>query len=287
MNPVKAPWETLGEEFVKAYYNTFDTNRDQLVVLYAPDAMFTFEEHRAQGQAGIKEILTDKLRFTTIQHIVTKVDCQPTAENGILVLVTGKLKTDDDPPHAYSQTFYVKPFNNSYFIFHDIFRLSIHNIWWWSYAVTTKLPVHALYDILRWMFLNAVWVCEKIFCCFCYIVMYWLLCSSKFTIDRVIVNFNGIDVEVGFPANLWLELMPWWNTWLSVSFRSESFAMMCSFSILFWANPPMPFRWANCGITYSGLLLDPILEAGCDRTVRELIAFLLRVLGNVWHGSDS
>ena len=31
----KAPWEVLGEEFVKAYYATFDSNREQLVCLYA------------------------------------------------------------------------------------------------------------------------------------------------------------------------------------------------------------------------------------------------------------
>jgi hypothetical protein len=128
MNTAKAPWEVLGEEFAKAYYNTFDSNREQLLALYAPDAMFTFEEHRAQGQVAIKEILTEKLRFSSIQHVVTKVDCQPTTENGILILVTGRLKTDDDPPHGFSQTFYVKPQNNSYFLFHDIFRLSIHNL---------------------------------------------------------------------------------------------------------------------------------------------------------------
>jgi Nuclear transport factor 2 (NTF2) domain len=31
----KAPWQLLGEEFVKQYYNIFDTNREQLPVLYA------------------------------------------------------------------------------------------------------------------------------------------------------------------------------------------------------------------------------------------------------------
>ena len=37
-------------------------------------------------------------------------------------------QTDNDPPHGFSQTFFVKPLNNSYFIYHDIFRLSIHNM---------------------------------------------------------------------------------------------------------------------------------------------------------------
>jgi len=31
----KAPWQLLGEEFVKQYYQVFDTNREQLVALYA------------------------------------------------------------------------------------------------------------------------------------------------------------------------------------------------------------------------------------------------------------
>lgn len=123
----KAPWQLLGEEFVKQYYQVFDTNREQLVALYAPDAMFTFEDHMAQGQQGIKEILTEKLRFRAICHAVTKIDCQPTAENGVVMLVTGQLKTDEDHPHSYSQVFYLKNVNGAYCIGHDIFRLSIHN----------------------------------------------------------------------------------------------------------------------------------------------------------------
>lgn len=124
----KAPWEVIGEEFVRQYYQVFDhTSREQLVALYAPDAMITFENHMAQGQQGIKEILTEKLRFQAIHHAVTKVDCQPTAESGVVMLVTGQLKTDEDPPHAFSQLFYLKNVNGQYYIGHDIFRLSIHN----------------------------------------------------------------------------------------------------------------------------------------------------------------
>jgi len=31
----KPPWQLLGEEFVRQYYQVFDTNREQLVALYA------------------------------------------------------------------------------------------------------------------------------------------------------------------------------------------------------------------------------------------------------------
>jgi len=35
----KAPWQLLGEEFVRQYYQVFDTNREQLVALYAVSVM--------------------------------------------------------------------------------------------------------------------------------------------------------------------------------------------------------------------------------------------------------
>ena len=38
-------------------------------------------------------------------------------------------QADEDPPHAYSQLFYLKNVNGAYYIGHDIFRLSIHNAW--------------------------------------------------------------------------------------------------------------------------------------------------------------
>jgi len=34
----------------------------------------------------------EKLRFQAIRHVVTKIDCQPTAEHGVVMLVTGQLK---------------------------------------------------------------------------------------------------------------------------------------------------------------------------------------------------
>jgi hypothetical protein len=36
--------------------------------------------------------LQQKLRFNVIQHLVTKIDCQPTTDSGVVLLVTGQLK---------------------------------------------------------------------------------------------------------------------------------------------------------------------------------------------------
>lgn len=123
-------WEQLGNQLVKQYYEIFDhgASRELVLPLYHPNAIINFEDHSGQGHLAIKEVLTEKLTFKKIEHLITKVDCQPTEESGVIVLVTGKLKTDDDPIHSFSQTFYVKPRDGNYFIFHDIFRLSIHNM---------------------------------------------------------------------------------------------------------------------------------------------------------------
>ena len=71
---------------------------------------------------------SQSLTFQKIQHIITKVDCQPMFDGGILINVLGQLRTDDDPPHSFSQTFVLKPIADSFFLQHDIFRLGIHSV---------------------------------------------------------------------------------------------------------------------------------------------------------------
>nr|CAD7393898.1 unnamed protein product [Timema cristinae] len=39
----------------------------------------------------------------------------------------GEARADDDPPHAYSQVFVLKPLGSSFYCQHDIFRLGIHD----------------------------------------------------------------------------------------------------------------------------------------------------------------
>lgn len=123
----KPHWEVLGEEFAGHYYHTFDTNKDALFRLYHSSAMMTFEGQKACGQEEIKTLISTKMTFAKIQHQVTKLDCQPIGDGGVMVLVTGRLKTDDDPPHAYSQMLCIGQVDGSYFLTQDIFRLSIHD----------------------------------------------------------------------------------------------------------------------------------------------------------------
>lgn len=123
MNP---HFEKIGREFAKTYYGLFDSNRAALANLYTDLSMLTFEGDQFQGAQAIVKKITE-LPFKVVQHIITTVDCQPSRDNGVLVFVVGQLKTDNDPPHSFSQTFQLFEKDTSYFVLNDMFRLSLHH----------------------------------------------------------------------------------------------------------------------------------------------------------------
>jgi len=85
----------------------------------------TFEGEQIMGRVKIMEKLQG-LTFKTIQHVITTVDSQPTFDGGVLVVVLGQLKTDEDPPHTFNQVFILKPSGDTFYVEHDTFRLALH-----------------------------------------------------------------------------------------------------------------------------------------------------------------
>eukprot|EP00058_Branchiostoma_floridae_P021933 XP_002607423.1 hypothetical protein BRAFLDRAFT_261281 [Branchiostoma floridae] len=124
MNP---QFDSIGKQFVDFYYKAFDANRSELAGLYRPHSMMTFEGVQLQSAEAIMQKLVS-LPFQKVQHVVTTVDCQPTTDGGVLVMVVGQLKTDDDPPHGFSQTFVLNNDGSNWFIFSDLFRLVVHSV---------------------------------------------------------------------------------------------------------------------------------------------------------------
>ncbi|XP_019629714.1 PREDICTED: nuclear transport factor 2-like [Branchiostoma belcheri] len=123
MNP---QFDSIGRQFVDFYYKAFDENRSTLAALYRPESMMTFEGAQHQGPEAIVQKLVS-LPFQKVQHVVTTVDCQPTVDFGVLVMVVGQLKTDEDPIHGFSQTFILKNDGSNYYVLSDIFRLVVHS----------------------------------------------------------------------------------------------------------------------------------------------------------------
>ncbi|OAL49491.1 nuclear transport factor 2 [Pyrenochaeta sp. DS3sAY3a] len=114
----------IAKQFVEFYYKTFDENRAGLASLYKENSMLTFEAQGTQGSAAIVEKLQN-LPFQQIQHRTDTIDAQPSAEDGILVLVTGALLLGgEDKPMSFTQAFQLKgDGGGSFYVLNDVFRL--------------------------------------------------------------------------------------------------------------------------------------------------------------------
>ncbi|KAK7505615.1 hypothetical protein BaRGS_00002886 [Batillaria attramentaria] len=64
-----------------------------------------------------------------IKRAVTKVDCQPMWDGGVIVSVIGQLQEDAEHSKlmSFSQVFILKSDGAAWFILHEIFRLNMHD----------------------------------------------------------------------------------------------------------------------------------------------------------------
>ncbi|OWR44820.1 putative nuclear transport factor 2 [Danaus plexippus plexippus] len=121
-------YDAIGKGFVQQYYALFDdpAQRANLANMYNETSFMTFEGVQLQGAVKIMEKL-NSLTFQKIGRLITSVDSQPMFDGGVLIDVLGRLQTDDDQPHAYFQTFVLKPIGISFYVEHDMFRLALHD----------------------------------------------------------------------------------------------------------------------------------------------------------------
>ena len=120
--------EALATQFATHYYTTFDSNRAGLATLYHDQCILRYEGSPFLGKVDTMKKL-ESLPFQKIQHIVTTVEGQPTIDPGaFLINILGQLKADDDPPHSFTETFYVVTAEQTVFILNQVFRLFLHNM---------------------------------------------------------------------------------------------------------------------------------------------------------------
>lgn len=122
-------YDQIGRTFVQQYYAYFDDpiQRAGLSIFYHEDkSLMTFENQHFFGGKKIMEKI-QSLTFQKIFHNITSVDTQPMPDGGILICVLGILKTDDDPPHTFHEIFILKSLGDTFYVEHDIFRLSLHH----------------------------------------------------------------------------------------------------------------------------------------------------------------
>eukprot|EP01006_Ploeotia_vitrea_P064469 TRINITY_DN87934_c0_g1_i1.p1 TRINITY_DN87934_c0_g1~~TRINITY_DN87934_c0_g1_i1.p1 ORF type:complete len:124 (+),score=1.12 TRINITY_DN87934_c0_g1_i1:67-438(+) len=117
----KPQWQQVGESFVTFYYGQFDSDRSKLEAVYKDQSLLTFEGSQFQGTGNILGKLKG-LTFQKVAHQVQTTDCQPLPD-GVLVVVSGLLKTDDDEPQRFCQSFKLSNDNGNYWVANDVFRL--------------------------------------------------------------------------------------------------------------------------------------------------------------------
>ncbi|CAF0784991.1 unnamed protein product [Rotaria sordida] len=123
-------FEAIGKAFIDFYYKKFDSGaRDEVAALYEPvNGMMNFNHSTfAKGAQGIAEKLRS-LTFQTIAHTISTLDIQPTYDNCILIVVTGALKADNDPPMSFTETFLLRFHNNSWLVVNNVFRLILQDL---------------------------------------------------------------------------------------------------------------------------------------------------------------
>ena len=116
----------VAQEFVRYYYQVFDTNREGLRGLYTEPSMLTFESECFQGVNAIMDKLSN-LGFQKIHHEIQTLDAQPSPINeGILVLVNGTLVMDDVNIFKFSQVFQLlKNPTGQFYCHNDMFKLNL------------------------------------------------------------------------------------------------------------------------------------------------------------------
>ncbi|KAF9416025.1 Nuclear transport factor 2 [Entomortierella beljakovae] len=115
--------EAVANQFIAYYYETFDSNRNNLKALYRPSSQLSFEGAPFVGEANISEKLAS-LPFNTVRHSVASKDIQVSQGSLVIISVTGQLLVDDEAnPQFFAQTFVLKHDGTSFFVENDIFRL--------------------------------------------------------------------------------------------------------------------------------------------------------------------
>ncbi|KAH8647820.1 hypothetical protein BX600DRAFT_518233 [Xylariales sp. PMI_506] len=81
-------------QFINGYYTGISSDVQGLSAVYGSESVMTFESQKFEGAQSILQKLTT-LTFKMSNHNLSTIDVQ-LASGDLLILVTGKLKVDED-----------------------------------------------------------------------------------------------------------------------------------------------------------------------------------------------
>ncbi|XP_071957794.1 nuclear transport factor 2-like [Antedon mediterranea] len=120
------PSQLLAQQFTGYFYEKFQSNREQLAPLFEETSTMTFEGACFKGREQIMAKLMSLPM--NMQRILSTADCQALDNTFFIVFIVGQVKSDDDHPHGFAETFLLKNVNGQISIMNSFFRLILHNV---------------------------------------------------------------------------------------------------------------------------------------------------------------
>lgn len=114
-----------GLQFVKTYYNAFDTNRAALKDLYEDVSQCHVEK---ECFVGVQPIMEKWMSLPPkLEHVLSEdgIQVQESIHGGALIFVTGGLKIDGSPNQIkFSQVFHLRVDNGKTWLVNDMFAMN-------------------------------------------------------------------------------------------------------------------------------------------------------------------
>ncbi|ETW09270.1 hypothetical protein H310_01669 [Aphanomyces invadans] len=120
---------TVGNTFVKQYYNLLTESPEKLHRFYKEESTFSHghgshPEESVSGQAAINStILKKHYNGAVVQLDHGSIDCQGSQQGGVVVLVTGVITLQRSSPAHFVQSFFLAVQENGYFVLNDVLRI--------------------------------------------------------------------------------------------------------------------------------------------------------------------
>ncbi|KAI8147813.1 hypothetical protein BJV82DRAFT_593453 [Fennellomyces sp. T-0311] len=118
--------QDVGLLFVREYYTFLNKNPQKLYGFYGKDSLMVRGDEgkpaaTLRGQEEIRKKIDD-LGFHDCRVLVTQVDSQVSMSDGLIVQVLGEMCNRDGPVQKFSQTFFLAPQPNGFYVLNDVFR---------------------------------------------------------------------------------------------------------------------------------------------------------------------
>jgi hypothetical protein len=118
--------EVVGNAFVEQYYHILHLSPEMVYKFYQDSSVLSRpDSHGMMTSVTTMQAINEKIQsldYKSYKAEIETADAQESYKNGVTVLVTGCLTGTDNIRRKFTQTFFLAPQENGYFVLNDIFR---------------------------------------------------------------------------------------------------------------------------------------------------------------------